>query len=143
KALDLGLKNQVVFTGHREDIPQLLAISDVTALTSDSSEGVPQTVLQYLAMAKPVVGTTAGGIPELIRDGETGLLVPINDAAAVARAILHLLRDKDLGRRLGLTGRELVARVYDREKMVDQTEQLYYRLVAARHKIKRRQAAII
>ncbi|MBF0525983.1 MAG: glycosyltransferase family 4 protein [Deltaproteobacteria bacterium] len=135
KASDLGLENQVVFTGHREDVPQLLAISDVTALTSDSSEGVPQTVLQYLAMAKPVVGTTAGGIPELIRDGETGLLVPINDAAAVAQAILRLLRDRGLGRRLGLTGRELVARVYDREKMVDQTEQLYYRLVAARHKI--------
>ncbi|MBF0475375.1 MAG: glycosyltransferase, partial [Deltaproteobacteria bacterium] len=103
--------------------------------------GVPQTVLQYLAMAKPVVGTTAGGIPELIRDGETGLLVPINDAPAVAQAILRLLRDRGLGRRLGLTGRELVARVYDREKMVDQTEQLYYRLVAARHKIKRWQAA--
>ena len=108
KIKELNLNGRVILTGYRTDIPKILAISNVCALTSESSEGVPQSVLQYQAMAKPVVGTTAGGIPEVIKDGETGLLCAVNDPQAVGRAIIRLLDDRGLASVIGSKAREQV-----------------------------------
>jgi glycosyltransferase involved in cell wall biosynthesis len=129
KIQELGLGGRVVLTGYRTDVPRILAACDVCALTSESSEGVPQSVLQYQAMARPVVGTAAGGIPEVIEDGVTGLLCPVNDAEAVAEAMTRLLDDPDLARRVGAAGRRRIERKHSLDAMADATLDLYRGIV--------------
>ena len=125
KVKELGFEKNVLMTGYREDIPEILAASDVCVLASESSEGVPQAVLQYLAMKKPVVATNAGSISEVIKPEETGLLVEPNNAEAIAKGILRLLKDEKLSRYLGENGRSLVERYYDYEGMLDRTIEIY------------------
>lgn len=125
KIKDLGIEDQVVMTGYRTDIPRILALTEVCALTSESSEGVPQSVLQYQAMAKPVVACSAGGIPEVVQDGQTGLLCPINDSQAVAAALGRILDDRELAARLGRAGRRQVEEKHSLEVMASSTLELY------------------
>jgi len=122
----LGIEKSVVMTGYREDIPEILAASDVCVLTSESSEGVPQAVLQYLAMEKPVVATDAGSISELIKPDKTGILVRPNDVDAIAKGIIRLLTDEEFSISLGKNGRALVEKYYNYENMIDKTIDLYY-----------------
>lgn len=132
KIEELGLTDRAVMTGHRTDVERILAIADVCALTSESSEGVPQSVLQYQAMARPVVATTAGGIPEVIQDGRTGLLCPINDAEAVARTMARVLDDPALAQRLGQAARRRVEERHSLEVMAGTTLDLYGRIYTAK-----------
>jgi glycosyltransferase involved in cell wall biosynthesis len=125
---DLGLSGRAVMTGRREDVERILAVSDVCLLTSESSEGVPQSILQYQAMSKPVVATAAGGIPEVVQDGVTGLLCPVNDSGAAARAMAKVLDDPDLARRLGENGRRQVVAGHSLQVMGQKTVELYQRL---------------
>jgi glycosyltransferase involved in cell wall biosynthesis len=92
-AKDRGLGEAVVFTGFRTDVPALLAAMDCFVLASTRTEGVPQSLLQAFAAGVPVVASAIGGIPEVVKDGETGILVPPEDAAALARAIELVLSD--------------------------------------------------
>lgn len=128
KIKELYLEEKVLITGHREDIPEILSITDVAVLTSESYEGVPQAVLQYLAMERPVIATDVGSISEVIKDRETGILVPPNSARNVAEGILRLLNDKELGRRLGKDGRKLVEKKFNNQAMMEATLRLYYHL---------------
>src|SRR5438094_9249385 len=91
----MGLEPRVVMTGFRRDVPEIMAALDVLVLPSLKSEAMSQVIPQALAVGTPVVGTTVGGTPELVRDGETGRLVPPSDAAALAGAILAFLRDHE------------------------------------------------
>lgn len=128
KIVEFNLGENVIMTGHREDIPEILSVTDVAVLTSERYEGVPQAVLQYLAMERPVVATSSGSTDEAIRDGETGILVPPNNARNVAEGILRLLNDKELGQRLGKNGRKLVEERFSSQAMMDVTLNLYYDL---------------
>ncbi len=132
KISELGLGDRVIMTGHRNDVERILAVSDVCFLTSESSEGVPQSVLQYQAMARPVVGTTAGGIPEVIEDGRTGLLCPINDPAALAEAGGRLLDDRELAADLGRSARRRVEERHSQEAMAEATLAMYERIFRAK-----------
>ena len=116
---EMQLKDSVIMTGYRNDVPEIVSISNVCTITSDKAEGVPQAVLQYLAMAKPVVATDAGGIPEVVQHGKTGILVTANDANALAQGITSLLENPELGHRLGAAGRQLVLRDFTVEKMAN------------------------
>src|SRR5204862_1422704 len=75
----LGQQEKILTLGHREDVPNILASLAVLVLPSTAHEGVPQILLQAQAMGKAIVATTVGGIPEVVTDGETGLLVPPKD----------------------------------------------------------------
>jgi glycosyltransferase involved in cell wall biosynthesis len=90
-------------------------------------EGIPIALMEALAAEIPVVATAISGIPELVRDGETGLLVPERDAAALAEALLRLYADRDLGRRLASAGRQLVLREFNLEHSVAQLRALFER----------------
>jgi len=103
----LGVSDRVVFAGYREDVPALLAGCDVFCLPS-SAEGLPLVVLEAMAAGKPVVAAAVGGVPELVVDGETGLLVPAGDLDALQRALTDLLADPERARRLGEAGRARV-----------------------------------
>lgn len=104
----LGLTRAVVMTGFRRDIPEVMAALDVLVLPSIRSEATSQVILQALAVGTPVVATAIGGSPEVIRDGETGRLVPPNDAHALAGAILATLRDPGRARAMARAGHTFV-----------------------------------
>jgi glycosyltransferase involved in cell wall biosynthesis len=125
KIRELGLENRAIMTGHRSDVPAVMAACDILALTSKSSEGVPQSVLQAQAMGKPVVGTQAGGIPEVIEHGVTGLLCPVNDPEALAAAMARLLDEPGLAEAIGRNARRRVEEKHSREAMARATLEFY------------------
>src|SRR5207244_8348641 len=100
----MGLESRVHLTGFRRDVPEVMAALDVLVLPSTRSEATSQVIPQALAVGTPVVGSNVGGIPELVRDGETGRLVPPEDPPALARAVLEILRDPDRARAMGRAG---------------------------------------
>jgi len=124
-----GLLSQIHFMGRRDDVAELLADADLLVLPS-RWEGMPNAVLEAMAAARPVVATDVGGCPELVADGQTGLIVPQDDAAALADAIEKIISDPDLGREMGAAGRERAQREFPIEKMVRMNEQLYEKIVS-------------
>jgi glycosyltransferase involved in cell wall biosynthesis len=120
----LGLTHAVRFLGYRNDTCKVMSSSSVVVCAS-SYESFPQATLEALALGRPVVATSVGGIPELIRDGETGLLVAPGNADSMADAILRLLNDPDLARRLGGAGRALIAKTYSMDKQAGDLAALY------------------
>jgi glycosyltransferase involved in cell wall biosynthesis len=100
KIEQLGLQHWVHLAGFRDQVAPWFALMDVKVLASYANEGVPQSLLQALAMARPVVGATVGGIPEVIVEGETGLLVPPRDSRSLAQAMGRLMADPDFGREM-------------------------------------------
>ena len=122
---ELGLDAQVRLVGYQEEVAPWLALMDVVVMASYAHEGVPQAALQALALGKPVVGTTVGGIPEVIHPGETGLLVPSKDPQALAQAVRHLWEHPELRQALGQRGRHLVVQKYSLEQMAAAVEAVY------------------
>jgi glycosyltransferase involved in cell wall biosynthesis len=121
---ELGLQDGVRFLGKRDDVPELLAKAECFLLTSDY-EGCPYTVLEAMAASVPVVATRVGGVPELVADGETGMLFEPGDPEAAAAALQRVLGEREWARGLGEAGRERVLREFDRERMVRDTSALY------------------
>jgi glycosyltransferase involved in cell wall biosynthesis len=120
-----GLGEAVVFTGFRPDVSALLAAMDCFVLASTRTEGVPQSLLQAFASGVPVVATDVGGIPEVVRPGETGLLVPAGDAAALTAAVSAILRDPAGARTRALTARRLVEARFSHLVSIDRLIAVY------------------
>ena len=115
---------KVVFTGRREDVPAVTAALDVAVLPS-YREAQGLVILEAMALARPVVATNVGGIPEMVEDGVTGLLVPPHDPDALAAAIVRLLTDHPFADVLARNGYRLVREGFCVERMVSAIEQLY------------------
>jgi glycosyltransferase involved in cell wall biosynthesis len=120
----LQLGDSVRMLGVRRDIPTILAATDVFALCSDR-EGLPIAVLEAMAAGRPVVATRVGDLPEVVQDGETGLLVDVRHQKQLSDAMGSLLSNADRARRLGEKGRYLVTRDFSLEQMIQQHEMLY------------------
>jgi glycosyltransferase involved in cell wall biosynthesis len=133
---DLGLRQHVLLAGFRTDVLALVKSMDVFVMSS-VTEGLGTSLLDAMAAARPVVATMAGGIPEVVQDGVTGLLVPPRDARALAEAILSLLRDEDRRRRMGEAGLARVRQHFTMEKMVSETVAVYERVLAVSAKARR------
>jgi glycosyltransferase involved in cell wall biosynthesis len=110
-----GVAGSFIFTGYRQDVPRLLNAIDVFVL-STHKEGLPLVILEAMARAKPVVATAVDGVPEIIHDGETGLLFPHEDHERLAAHIIGLLRDRLCATRLGEAGLRLVQTRFSREQ---------------------------
>jgi glycosyltransferase involved in cell wall biosynthesis len=118
-------KGRVTLLGHRTDVPNLLASLNVLVLPSYAHEGIPQIILQAQAMSRAVVATTIGGIPEVVADGVTGLLIPPRDAEALAEKIGALLDDPGLSARLGQAARAHIEKSYSLDAMGQRLLALY------------------
>ncbi len=116
----------------REDIPEILKATDVTVDASYAGLGLTGSLRESLAVGTPVIGTDLEGIPELVRHGQTGLLVRPRDFAGLADALLAVAADPDRARAMARAGRALVERDFSTRAKVERTEALYRRLVAAR-----------
>jgi len=120
----LGMEAQVHFGGWREDIPDILAACDLFVLPS-LSEHFGRVLIEAMAMARPIVATGAGGVPEIVTHGETGLLVPPAQPEALAEAVLTLLEDPAQAARLGRAGRRRVETEFSLSRHVESVEALY------------------
>tara|TARA_R110002096_G_scaffold171490_2_gene344370 strand:+ start:6608 stop:7720 length:1113 start_codon:yes stop_codon:yes gene_type:complete len=117
-------KESIHILGRRNDAHRIMAALDVFALPS-LSEGLPLVILEAMATQVAIVSTNVGGIPKVIESGETGLLVPPSDDAAMRRALLRLQSDREEAARLALAGRALAQREYSSERMADEYLALY------------------
>jgi glycosyltransferase involved in cell wall biosynthesis len=122
-AADLAIADKVVFAGFRQDMPAVMSAYDIFALTS-VFEGFGLVLLEAMAAARPVVASGISAIPEVVRDGETGLLVPPRDPQAFADAVVRL-GDPVLRERLGAAGRQRASDAFAPARMVERTLALY------------------
>jgi glycosyltransferase involved in cell wall biosynthesis len=116
-----GADGGVHFLGFRRDVPAILAASDVVVLPT-RREGFPNTLLEAMALGRPIAASTADGIPELITDGETGLLHDVDDVAAFTRQVAALLADPSLRTRLGAAARSRATRDFAADAVMDRVE---------------------
>ena len=123
-AIDLGVERACRFVGGREDIVDILAAADLFVLPS-LSEGFPFVVLEALAMGLPVVASRVNGVPELIEDHKTGLLVSPRDPQSLAKAIRKVLSDPTVASRMGAEGRAVVQERFTVDRMVANTTAIF------------------
>lgn len=127
-ARELGIAERVVFTGFRSDIPALMHAVDAAVLPS-LFEGMGRAVLEAQAVGKPVIASRVGGIPDLIVDGQTGLLIEPGNVQALAAAILRVSTQPDVGRRLGQAAQRAFDERFEARTMVRQLVDLYQQLL--------------
>jgi glycosyltransferase involved in cell wall biosynthesis len=123
-ARDAGLSPGIVFTGFRSDMAECLAAMDIVVVPS-LKEGFGRVVGEAMASGKPVICSRVGGIPELVSDGETGVLFPPGDAAAIAREMTTLAADRQRARELGRAARQRIERDFSMDRHVQLIENVY------------------
>ncbi|MEW6183405.1 MAG: glycosyltransferase [Bacillota bacterium] len=121
---DFGVADRFIFTGARTDIPRVLGALDLLALPS-VTEGLPLILLEAMAASLPVVATAVGGVPEVVVDGKTGVMVRSADPAGLAWGITQILEEPDLARRMGAAGEKRVSELFTVEKMAGRVMNLY------------------
>ena len=124
-------QGQWVTVGHRDDAPALTAASDVFVLPSVKREGLARSLIEAMAYRRPVIATNCGGTPELVVDGESGIIVPVRDSIAISRAIMKLYNDPVLRQRLGDGARARISQHFRIEDTIKQTLDLYQTLASS------------
>jgi glycosyltransferase involved in cell wall biosynthesis len=128
---DLHLADYITFMGRRADVSAILADADIKVLSS-RSEGLPAAIMEAMAARLPVVATAVGGVPELVQDGITGLLVPPDDAPALADALAILLANPSLRQQYGRAGQQRILTHFNLADKVAELEKTYRQLVDSR-----------
>jgi glycosyltransferase involved in cell wall biosynthesis len=132
-AAELGIAEKVTFAGVRKDMPEVYRSLDLFVLPS-FAEGLPMVVLECMAAGRAVLATDVGAVSEVVKNGETGVLVASGDQEGLNRAMVELLRDGELRGRLAEGGRRLVRDNFSRERMAGRYLESYERLVSARRR---------
>ena len=128
KIAELGLGAAVLMVGNSREVAREFQLADMVALAS-RTEGFSNSLVQAMALERPVVACRVGGNPEAVAEGETGLLVPPDDPAALAEALARLAQDDDLRRRMGQAGGERARRLFTRRAMIDKAQALILRVI--------------
>ncbi len=131
QASELKIGDSVIFTGFRDDIPDIVSMLDVAVLPS-LFEGMGRVLLEAMAMERPVVASRVGGIPDLVDHGVNGLLVPPEDAGELAAAIKKILLDPQLGREMGRAGQKKVSEQFSADYMAQAIERVYRELMVGK-----------
>ncbi len=121
----LGIRDKVIFTGVRKDIERVYAAMDIFVLPSTCEEAFGMVLIEAMAMGKPVIGTTVGGIPELIADRKNGILVPPGNMEALASAIQEYLTDSDFKARVAAAGRQTLESGFSDKTLGDRFEEVF------------------
>jgi len=129
RAADLGLTEQVIWTGFRSDVPQLLRLCDIFVLSS-VGEPFGRVIIEAMATGRPVVATKSGGVPEVVVDGQTGLLVPPEDAQSLSGAIETLLADGQRAQQMGAEGLTRARQLFSADRVARQVQELYQRILS-------------
>jgi glycosyltransferase involved in cell wall biosynthesis len=124
----LGVRKNIIFTGWRSDVSEILCLFDIFVLPS-LNEGMGRVIIEAMALGKPVVASSVGGIIDLVKDGENGILVPPRDSDALGKALLQLIRNKDLAEELGKNGKTMVYPGFDISVMSKKIDRLYESLL--------------
>ncbi|MDD5730526.1 MAG: glycosyltransferase family 4 protein, partial [Candidatus Omnitrophica bacterium] len=124
RAGSLGLKGKFLFTGWREDIPEIISVLDILVLAS-LNEAVGIVLIEAQAEGVPVVAAAVGGVPEIVKDKETGILVPSKNAPAIAEAVNYLLKDPEKMKSMGEKAKEWVGAKFGAPAMVNNISSLY------------------
>jgi glycosyltransferase involved in cell wall biosynthesis len=127
----LAVRDRLVWVGAQDDVPRFLAAMDLFVLPSHT-EGLPLTVLEAMAAGRPVVGTAVGGIPEAVRHGETGFVVPPRDPRRLAEAVIDVLANPALAKSMGEAGRARAGEAFTLDAEARQTRAQYCRVLGAR-----------
>ena len=125
----MEIDHLVHFLGYRDDIPELLAQTDIAVLTS-IKEGVPRTVLEAMALGIPVVATRVKGTREVVQDGETGFTVQLGDSVGLAAKLSELMKDSALRAKMGRRGREIAVKRFDERAIVNSLRTIYLDLLS-------------
>jgi glycosyltransferase involved in cell wall biosynthesis len=121
----MAMQDVIEFTGWRDDIPEVISKLDVLVHASVVGEPFGQVVIEGMAASKPVIATNGGGVPEIVRDGETGFLVPMGDADAMADAMARLLENPEMAAQMGEKGRQRVRDHFTIQSTARKVERLY------------------
>ena len=124
RAHELGIMRQTLFVGFQRDVAPYYEAFDVLVLPS-ANEGTPVSAIEALAAGKPVVATRVGGVPDVVRDGEDGLLTDPESIRDLTAALTRFAHDPELRRRMGAAGRERVLKRYPLDRLIDETDLLY------------------
>jgi len=124
----LRLTNNIIFTGQRNDIPEIMSSLDIFVLSS-LKEHFGRVIIEAMGCGKPVIATNAGGVPEIVKDGYTGILVPPGNSDVLARAIIDLSKDKKKVELMGERGRKTAEKLFSIEANVKKIEQVYESLL--------------
>ena len=129
KVQDLGIDSRVIFMGFQHNLVKIYAGLDIVTLSS-FNEGLPVALIEAMAASKPVISSDVGGVRDLILDGYNGLLVPSNDPASLAEAILYLLSNPERREMMGKAGREKAYPQFDKNRLVKDIDELYQKLLS-------------
>lgn len=129
-AVSIGLNQELIFTGFRQDVGSFYQIADLFVMSS-VQEGLGTAVIDALALGKPVVATNSGGIPEIIRNGETGRLVAPANPVALAEGIIELLTNPERAKRMASRGQKVVRQKFSVDAMVEKNIEVYQQILTA------------
>lgn len=124
-----GIANTVLFLGYRNDIPKILKILDMIVTTSLTIEACPLSVIEAMSMEVPVIATNISGLPEIVDDGKTGILVPPGNIDALSNAIKYLIKNQEIRLAMGKNGRQRVLEKFTIEENVRKTEEVFLQLI--------------
>ena len=130
----LEILDCVEFLGYRDDIPELLAETDISVLTS-VKEGIPRALLESMAMGVPVVATRVSGNSEVVREGETGFMIDLDDSDGLTEALERLIQNPELREQIGRRSREVAFQEYDESSIVQSLRDIYGRLLSGRNDV--------
>jgi glycosyltransferase involved in cell wall biosynthesis len=131
RAEELGIAERVTFLGWRQDMPQVYAALDLLTLTS-RNEGTPVTIIEGMAAGVPVAATAVGGVPDLVRDRETGWLVPPDNSPALMGAWQAILKDPRGANEITRQAQTFVLKYYGQARMIAEMSDLYSKLARGR-----------
>jgi glycosyltransferase involved in cell wall biosynthesis len=129
QAARLGLNGQVIYTGFLPDVTPVYAAADLVVLPAIAGEGLPRVLLEAGFLGRPVIGTSLSGVPEIVDEGITGLVVPAGDVPALAEAVRRLGGDGALRSRMGAAGAERIRRLFSIPAMVEGTLATYWKVL--------------
>jgi glycosyltransferase involved in cell wall biosynthesis len=122
---DNDLNDNIIFTGFRRDVENIINFLDILLHASIEPEPFGRVILEGMAVGMPIIATNAGGVQEIIVNGETGILIPMNDPIALANQIHYCLSNPDKAKEMGVKGRERLINVFSNDKMIKEIENIY------------------